>query len=227
MGCVSTVAHMRVLVIEDEPEVQRVLARGLAGEGCTVECFDNGPDGVWAEAEGNFDVVLLDLLLPGMSGYQVCTAIREGGSTVPILVLTAKSGEYDQIDLLDLGADDFMTKPVSIELLAARLRALVRRIAGSAVNALSCGELSYDLDTRRCTIGDTSVDLTGKESDVLLALLRDSPAVVSRGELLRGVWGFEFDGDPGAVDVYLNRLRKKIGSERIETVRGVGFRLVA
>lgn len=218
---------MRVLVIEDEPEVQRVLVRGLAGAGCTVECFDNGTDGVWAEAEGNFDVVLLDLLLPGMSGYQVCSAIRARGSTVPILVLTAKSGEYDQIDLLDLGADDFMTKPVSIELLAARLRALVRRVAGSPVNTLACGDLSYDLDSRRCAIGATAVELTGKESDVLLALLRDSPAVVSRNELLRGVWGFDFDGDPGTVDVYLNRLRKKIGSERIETVRGVGFRLVA
>lgn len=204
-----------------------MLVRGLARAACTVECFDNGTDGVWAEAEGNFDVVLLDLLLPGMSGYQVCEAIRARGSTVPILVLTAKSGEYDQIDLLDLGADDFMTKPVSIELLEARLRALVRRTAGSPINVLSCGDLSFDLDSRRCAVGDVEVELTSKEVDVLLALLRDSPSVVSRIELLRGVWGLDFDGDPGAVDVYLNRLRKKIGSERIETVRGVGFRVVA
>ena len=223
---VATLVFVRVLVIEDEPEVQRVLVRGLAGVGCSVECFDNGMDGVWAEAEGTFDVVLLDLLLPGLSGYQVCEAIRARGSNVPILVLTAKSGDYDQIDLLDLGADDFMTKPVSIELLAARLRALVRRIAGSPVNVLACGDLSFDLDSRRCAIGDRDVELTGKEAEVLLALLLECPGVVTRAELLRGVWGLDFDGDPGAVDVYLNRLRKKLGPERIETVRGVGFRVV-
>lgn len=215
--------RMRVLVIEDEPEVQRVLRRGLEAEGCAVEVVADGEEGIWAEAEGRFDVVLLDLLLPTVSGYQVCETIRARGSDVPILVLTAKSGDYDQIDLLDLGADDFLTKPVSIHLLVARMRALVRRAAGAATNELTVGEVTFDLDTRRCRRSGTEIELTAKETDVLLILLRAHPTVVSRSEMLIGGWGIDFEGDPGTVDVYVNRLRKKLGRDAIRTVRGVGF----
>lgn len=216
---------MRLLLIEDDPEITRVVRRGLEAEGFSIDSADNGTDGLWRATEASFDAIVLDLLLPGMSGYLVCEELRKGGNEVPVIVLTAKDGEFDQIDLLDLGADDFISKPVSIKVLAARIRAAVRRAAGSSANEIVRGSIRFDLGDNRCWNGGVEVPLTKKEGDVLFALVSADGSAVSRQEIVAAAWGFDFDGDPGSVDVYINRLRKKLGSESIRNIRGVGFQL--
>lgn len=217
--------RVQVLLIEDDADISRVVERGLAAEGFSIGVADNGVDGLWLASEGEFDAIVLDLLLPGATGYQVCASLREQGDTVPIVVLTAKDGEFDQIDLLDLGADDFLTKPVSIRVLAARIRAAVRRAAGSSTNDLIHGDLHFDLAGRRWHYAGEQVDLTRKESDVLYVLASAGGGAVNRDEIVKAAWGMDFDGDPGAVDVYVSRLRKKLGREVIGNTRGVGFHL--
>ncbi len=218
---------MRVLLIEDDPEVTRVVVRGLEGEGFSVDAVADGVDGLWQATEGNFDVVVLDLLLPSLSGYRVCESLRERNNATPVVVLTAKSGEYDQIDLLDLGADDFLTKPVSIKVLAARIRAAVRRATGSSTNQLSHGSILFELEGHRCWRDGEEIALTKKESEVLYVLVAAAGSSVSRREIERAAWGVDFEGDPGSVDVYINRLRKKLGSDLIVNTRGVGFHLTS
>lgn len=216
---------MRLLLIEDDPEITRVVKRGLEAEGFSVDTAGNGADGLWQAGESRFDAVILDLLMPGMSGYKVCESLRDAGNSVPVVVLTAKDGEFDQIDLLDLGADDFLTKPVSVGVLAARIRASVRRAAGAPTNDITIGAIRYDLLGHRCWHGDDEVTLTKKESDVLFVLVSAGGVAVTRQEIVKAVWGFDFDGDPGSVDVYINRLRKKLGRKTIKNIRGVGFQL--
>lgn len=216
---------VRILLVEDDVDIVRVVSRGLLAQGFSVETADNGTDGLWQATEGEFDAIVLDLLLPGLSGYKVCEQLRSGGDRVPIVVLTAKDGELDQIDLLDLGADDFLTKPVSIEILAARIRAAVRRAAGSSTNELVHGAIRFDLVGRRWWFGDDELSLTKKESDVLYVLVSAAGGAVSRDEIMKAAWGFDFDGDPGTVDVYVNRLRKKLSRSAIKNIRGVGFQL--
>ena len=218
---------MRLLLIEDDTEIVRVLSRGLEAEGFSVDVAENGTDGLWRAGESPFDAVVLDLLLPGLSGYRVCEALRASGNEVPVVVLTAKDGELDQIDLLDLGADDFLTKPVSIKLLAARLRAAVRRSAGTSTNELTVGSIRFDLLAHRCWRDGDEVVLTRKEADVLYVLMAAGGGTATRREILDAAWGFDFDGDPGSVDVYINRLRNKLGSDTIRNIRGVGFQLHA
>lgn len=175
--------------------------------------------------EGGYSAIVLDLLLPGLNGYQVCEHLRAEGSTVPILVLTAKAGEYDQIDLLDAGADDFLTKPISIGVIAARLRALVRRGASHADNSIGRGPLHYDLGARRCVVNDVEVSLTSREDQMLRRLLLAGGACLSRNELLEEIWGPASGVDPTIVDVYLRRLRAKLAPVVIENVRGIGYRV--
>lgn len=218
---------MRVLLIEDDPDIVRVVARGLEAEGFSIEVATSGTDGLWRVTEGEIDVVVLDLLLPGLTGYQVCEQMRARNDETPVVVLTAKSGDLDQVDLLDLGADDFLTKPVPINVLAARLRAAVRRASGSPINELVCGSIRFDLAGNRCWLEGDEVPLTKKEGEVLYVLVAAAGGAVSRQELIHGAWGFDFDGDPGSVDVYINRLRKKLGSDTIANTRGVGFQLAA
>lgn len=218
---------MRLLLVEDDAEIARVVTRGLEAEGFSVDVADNGIDGLWRAAETTFDAIILDLLLPGLSGYKVCERLRAAGSEVPVVVLTAKDGDLDQVDLLDLGADDFLTKPVSIKVLAARLRAAVRRSAGTATNELVVGSIRFDLAGHRCRQDGEEVALTRKEADVLYVLMAAGGATATRQEILDAAWGFDFDGDPGSVDVYINRLRNKLGSDTIRNIRGVGFQLQA
>ncbi len=218
---------MRVLLIEDDPEIARVVTRGLAAEGFQMEVAADGNDGLWRATEGEFDAIVLDLLLPGMSGYRVCESLRDQNDQTPVVVLTAKSGEFDQIDLLDLGADDFLTKPVSIKVLAARIRASVRRATGSSTNELVAGSVRFDLAGHRCWHDDEEIALTKKEADVLFVLVAAAGSAVSRQEIMSGAWGLDFEGDPGSVDVYINRLRKKLGTDTIRNTRGVGFHLVS
>lgn len=216
---------MRLLLIEDDLNIRRVLERAFKAENWSIDSASDGTDGLWRFNEAHYDAVVLDLLLPGINGYEVCREIRATGSLVPILVLTAKSGDYDQIDLLDLGADDFVTKPVPTDVLIARLRALVRRNSGRAVNTIEFNNLKFDTENRHWSLCGETLNLTAKESEVLLVLLEAAPGFLTRQEVLHRGWGMDFDGDPGTVDVYLRRLRKKVGQTRIETVRGVGFRL--
>jgi two-component system, OmpR family, response regulator len=224
---VATIVAVRVLVIEDDEAIRSVLDRGLRAEGLDVDTCADGPTGLWKAIEGSYAAIVLDLLLPGKSGYWVCDQIRAEGITTPILVLTAKSGELDQIDLLDAGADDFLTKPASIAVIAARLRVLMRRGASIAQNEMTRGGLHYDLGTRRCLIDEQAVVLTSREDQMLRRLLLANGQCLSRQELLDEVWGATAGVDPSIVDIYLRRLRSKLHPVEIENVRGLGYRITS
>jgi two-component system OmpR family response regulator len=218
---------MRVLVIEDDEAIRSVLERGLQAEGFDVDICVDGPSGLWKALAGGHAAIVLDLLLPGLTGYRVCEKLRAEGVTTPILVLSAKSGEYDQIDLLDSGADDFLTKPASIALISARLRALIRRGATISTNLIERGALHYDLATRSCTVGDVGVALTNREDQLLRQLLLANGGCVTRQELLDDVWGAESGTDASIVDIYLRKLRVKLDPVEVENVRGLGYRITA
>ena len=216
---------MRVLVIEDDEAIRSVLDRGLRADGFDVDLCSDGPSGLWKALEGGHAAIVLDLLLPGLSGYLVCEKLRAEGVTTPILVLSAKSGDYDQIDLLDSGADDFLTKPASIALVSARLRALIRRGATMSSNLIERGALRYDLAARSCMVGDNEVTLTNREDQLLRKLLLANGACVTRQELLDDVWGTESGTDASIVDIYLRKLRGKLDPVEVENVRGLGYRI--
>ena len=216
---------MRVLVIEDDEAIRSVLDRGLRAEGFDVDLCSDGPSGLWKALEGGHAAIVLDLLLPGLSGYLVCEKLRAEGVTTPILVLSAKSGDYDQIDLLDSGADDFLTKPASIALVSARLRALIRRGATMSSNLIERGALRYELAARTCVVADIDVALTNREDQLLRKLLLANGACVTRQELLDDVWGAESGTDPSIVDIYLRKLRDKLRPVEVENVRGLGYRI--
>jgi two-component system OmpR family response regulator len=216
---------VRVLVIEDDEAIRSVLERGLRAEGFEVDACADGSTGLTRALDGGHAAIVLDLLLPGLTGYKVCEHLRAEGIATPILVLSAKSGEYDQIDLLDAGADDFLTKPASIELVTARLRALVRRGARVASNAVVRGPLTYDLGTRTCRLDGEPVALTMREDQMLRRLLLANGACTTRQELLDEVWGVDSGTDATIVDIYLRKLRTKLAPVEIENVRGVGYRI--
>lgn len=219
------VVVMRVLVIEDDEAIRSVLHRGLQAEGFDVDTRSDGTSGLWQALEGGYAAIVLDLLLPGLSGYAVCEQLRAGGVATPILVLTAKSGDFDQIDLLDLGADDFLTKPAGIAVIAARLRALIRRGASMSSNAVERGLLRYDLGLRECVVGGRPVVLTNREDQLLRQLLLANGAPVTRQELLDDVWGTDSGTDASIVDIYLRKLRAKLAPVEVENVRGLGYRV--
>ncbi len=216
---------MRVLVIEDDDAIRSVVERGLRAEGFDVDTCADGAEGLWKALDGGYQAIVLDLLLPGMNGYSVCTRLREEGDTTPILVLTAKSGEYDQIDLLDSGADDFITKPASIAVIAARLRVLMRRNSALASNVVLRGDLHYDLGTRECAVAGEPITLTSREDQLLRCLLLANGACATRQELLDDVWGPDAGVDASNLDIYLRRLREKLAPVQIENVRGLGYRI--
>lgn len=222
-------ALVRVLLVEDERRLAAVIARGLTADGCTVEVAGDGADGLWRATQRAYDVIVLDIMLPKLSGYEVLKRLRADRVWTPVLMLTAKDGEYDEADTLDLGADDYLTKPFSHVVLLARLRALVRRGAPARPVVLSAGDLRLDPATHHCTRAGTDIALTAREFAVLAFLLRHRHQVVSKAEILAGVWDEFYDGDPNIVEVYVGYLRKKVdapfGRASIETVRGVGYRL--
>ncbi|MDQ1580049.1 MAG: hypothetical protein QOD05_824 [Microbacteriaceae bacterium] len=221
---------MRVLLVEDEAPITDALVRGLNAEGFVAEFATNGVDGLWMAEENDFDVIILDIMLPGMSGYEVCRRLRAAGSTVPILMLTAKDGEYDEADALDLGADDFLSKPFSFVVLLARLRALLRRAPAEREPVLTAGDLRLDPATRRCWRGENEIVLTAREFSLAEFLIRRKGQVVSRNTIAEHVWDAELDIDSNVVEVYIGYLRRKFdagsGVSSIETVRGVGYRLL-
>jgi DNA-binding response OmpR family regulator len=222
---------VRVLVVEDEVALAEGIARGLEAEGFAVDVVHDGDEGYWRAHEHAYAAIVLDLLLPGMNGFKVCQALRSEGNWTPILVLTAKSGEYDEAEALDTGADDFLSKPFSFVVLVARLRALLRRGTTPRPPTLSVGTLVLDPYTRSVHRRGEEVHLTAREFAVLEALLRRAGGVASKQELLDEVWGTDFPGDPNIVEVYVRYLRKKVdipfGLDTIETVRSVGYRVVA
>ncbi|WP_336318672.1 response regulator transcription factor [Streptomyces lavendofoliae] len=216
---------MRLLIVEDEKRLALSLAAGLRAEGFAVDVVHDGLEGLHRAGEGAYDLVVLDIMLPGMNGYRVCGALRAAGNDVPILMLTAKDGEYDEAEGLDTGADDYLTKPFSYVVLLARVRALLRRGGGSASPVLRVGALTVDTAGRRVRVGEEEVALTTKEFAVLEELATRAGEVVSKSEVLEHVWDFAYEGDPNIVEVYVSALRRKLGPGVITTVRGAGYRL--
>ncbi|MEV4367096.1 response regulator transcription factor [Nonomuraea sp. NPDC049637] len=219
---------MRVLVVEDERRMAAALQRGLQAEGFAVDLAHDGEEGLHAARQGDYDVVVLDIMLPRLSGYNVCKQLRAEENWVPILMLSAKDGEYDMADGLDLGADDYLTKPFSYVVLVARLRALLRRDSGRRPSVLAAGDLTLDPARRKVQRGETPVELTPREFALLEFLMRRRDEVVSKSEILEHVWD-TFDTDPNVVEVYVGYLRRKVdapfGRNVLQTVRGAGYRL--
>lgn len=220
---------MKALVVEDELAMADALQRGLEAEGFVVAVAHDGVDGLWMAQEGAFDVLILDLMLPGLSGYELCRQLRAEGSNVPILMLTAKDGEYDEADGLDLGADDFLAKPFSFVVLLAHLRALLRRAPAERAPVLTVGGLDLDPAAKRCWRDGDEVTLTSREFALTEFLMRRAGQVVSRTQIAEHVWDAELNFESNVVDVYVGYLRKKLdrapGDSVIETVRGSGYRL--
>jgi DNA-binding response OmpR family regulator len=222
---------VRVLVVEDEKRLAGAVQRGLKAEGFAVDVAFDGADGLHLAREGAYDAVVLDLMLPKLSGYQVCEQLRAEENWVPVLILSAKDGEYDQADGLDLGADDYLTKPFSYVVLAARLRALLRRGAAPRPAVLRAGDLSLDPGSRTVRRGETGIDLTAREFAMLEYLIRRAGQVVPKSELLDHVWETSDSADLNVVEVYAGYLRRKIdgpfGRSALQTLRGAGYRLAA
>jgi len=222
---------MKLLLIEDDVKIATAVKRGLEAEGFRVEVSHDGADGLWRATEGAFDLLLVDLMLPGRNGFQICSELRAAGNWTPILVLTAKEGDLDEAEALDTGADDYLTKPFSFPVLVSHVRALLRRTAGHDPAPLVVDDLRIDTRQRRVWRGEVLVTLTTREFEVLEFLVRRAGQVLSKDEILAGVWQYDFDGDPNIVEVYVGRLRRKVdepfGRHSIETVRGAGYRLAA
>ena len=220
---------VRVLMIEDEVTLADAVRRGLQAEGFEVEVVHDGLEGLEIGLQKRHDAILLDILLPGMNGFKVCETLRANEVWTPILMLTAKDGEYDEAESLDTGADDFLSKPFSFVVLVARLRALARRTQTRA-QTLAVGPLSLDPSTASCFRGDREIALTRREYALLEALLKREGGVAPKQDLLHEVWGAEFEGDPNIVEVYMGYLRKKIDVDHdhklLHTVRGVGYRIL-
>ena len=221
---------MRVLVVEDERQLAAGLRNGLASEGFAVDVALDGTDGLWMAREHPYDVIVLDIMLPGVNGYRLCSALRRDGIWTPILMLTAKEGELDEVEALDSGADDYLTKPFSYAVLVARLRALLRRGARERPAVLEAGDLRLDPAAKRAWRGQVEVELAARELALLEFLLRRRGEAVATQEILQHVWDDEFEGDPNIVEVYVRHLRNKLdrpfGRAAIQTVRGTGYRLV-
>ena len=224
-------AVMRVLVVDDEVRLARSIRAGLVAEGCAVGLAHTGTDGLWLAQENSYDTIVLDLMLPGLNGYQVTRELRSAQNWTPVLMLTAKDGEWDQIEGLDTGADDYLTKPFSFPVLVARIRALSRRGATPRPAVLAAGDLRHDPAAGRTWRGDTEIGLTARETAMLALLMRNAGDVVSKQKILESLWDMNFDGDPNIVEVYIRHLRNKIdrpfARASIQAVRGAGYRLAA
>lgn len=241
----TIIVWMRILVVEDSEAMADAVTRGLKAEGYDVDVVNDGLDGIWQAREFPYDLLILDVMLPGMNGYEICRTLRAESATFPILMLTAKDGEYEIADGLDLGADDYLTKPFSFVEFTARVKALLRRSNPTpAIDEISIGDLAINTSTRQVTMGSSSVDLTPREYALLEVLARRPGYPHTRQDLLDHVWGIDFVGASNVVDVYIGYLRRKLdgqtprpsdqpeadqggtGGSLLETVRGVGYRLV-
>jgi DNA-binding response OmpR family regulator len=222
---------MRLLIVEDEKRLAVALAGGLGADGYAVDLAHDGVTGLRRALEQEYDLIVLDIMLPGLNGYRVCAQLREAGRETPILMLTAKDGEYDEAEGLDTGADDYLTKPFSYVVLQARIRALLRRRSGTRSQQLAVGDLTLDTAALRAARDGTPIGLTTKEFAVLEYLALRAGHVVSKSDIIDHVWDIAYDGDPNIVEVYISALRRKIDApfdrHSITTVRGAGYRLDA
>jgi two-component system, OmpR family, response regulator len=222
---------VRVLIVEDQPKLAALLARGLREEGHAADVAARGEDALWMAPAAAYDVVVLDIMLPGIDGIETCRRLRQSGIWTPVLMLTARDAVDDRVTGLDSGADDYLTKPFSFDELLARLRALTRRSPAERPVTVEVGELRLDPAAHRAWRGDTELELSAKEFAVLELLMRRPGSVLSRAQLLEGAWDMSYERRSNIVDVYIRHLREKIdrpfGSETIETVRGVGYRIRA
>jgi two-component system, OmpR family, response regulator len=222
---------VRVLLVEDEPRLSATLSKGLKAEGFVVVAVGTGVEGLHEAIENSFDVVVLDIMLPGHSGYEVLRRMRAQKVWTPVLMLTAKDGEYDETDAFELGADDYLTKPFSFRILVARLQALVRRGAPARPVVLTAGSLSLDPTRHTVHRDSTPIPLTPREFGLLEFLMRNKDAVTTKAEILRNVWDAHYQGPDNVVEVYVGYLRRKIdvpfGTNTIETIRGVGYQLIS
>jgi two-component system OmpR family response regulator len=220
---------MRILVIEDDKHLAGSVRRGLRAEGFAVDVALDGTDGFWSASECVYDAIVCDIMLPAMSGYQLCSQLRANGNWTPILMLTAKDGELDEAEALDTGADDFLSKPFSYVVLVAHLRALLRRGSRERPTILTAGDLRLDPAGHRVWRAETPIALSARQFSLLEYLMRRAGEAVSKADILDHVWDFAFDGDPNIVEVYIRQLRRKIdepfGRRAIETIRLVGYRL--
>lgn len=214
----------RILIAEDDPLISSFLEKGFRANGFSTFLADDGEQALRLSLTEEFDLLLLDLGLPEREGFHVLQDLRSRGKTVPVLVLTGRS-ERDVVACLEAGADDFMRKPFRLEELIARVRARLRNKGSQEAQVLRARDVRLDLRTRRATVGERTVELTAREFSLLETLLRHADQVLSREQLLSHVWGYYFDSTTNLVNVYVNSLRKKLGSDVIETVRGVGYRL--
>lgn len=222
---------MKVLLVEDERRLAASIRKGLLDDGFLTEIAGDGEEGLWLASSQAFDVIVLDIMLPKLNGFAVCRRLRDQSNWTPILMLTAKDGEYDIAEALDTGADDYLTKPFSLVVLAARLRALARRGQAERTPTLELDDLKLDPASHRCRRGDVEIALTPKEFMILELLMRRVGRVVTKSEILAHAWDFSYDGDPNIVEVFLSSLRRKIdtasGRKNLRTVRGVGYEIVS
>jgi DNA-binding response OmpR family regulator len=220
---------MRILVVDDDAHVAGSVRRGLEGEGYAVDVAFDGTEGHWLASENPYDAMVLDSMLPGMSGDELCARLRAAGVWTPILMLTARSGESDEAQALDAGADDFLSKPFSYVVLLARLRALLRRGGAERPAVLVAGDLTLDPATHRVARGDVEVALSPRQFSMLEYFLRNAGEVLPKSRILEHVWDFSFEGDPNIVEVYVRQLRLRVdepfGRSALLTVRGAGYRL--
>lgn len=218
-------------MVDDEKRLAASLRRGLEAEGFAVDVALTGDDGMWLATQHPYDAIILDIMLPGLNGYEICAQLREAGNWTPILMLTAKDGEWDEAEALDTGADDYLVKPFSYVVLLAHLRALLRRGGRDRPAELIAGDLVVDPAARTCRRGETDIALTSRETAVLEFLMRRAGEVVSKTDIVEHVWDMHFDGDLNVVEVHVSAIRRKIdtsfGRHAIETVRGAGYRLAA
>ncbi|SEP62380.1 response regulator transcription factor [Microlunatus flavus] len=222
---------MKILLVEDEHRLAEVVKEGLVAEGFSVDVVSDGVTGLWAASSNPYDVIVLDIMLPGLNGYDVLKELRNRKVWAPVLMLTAKDGEYDETDAFDLGADDYLTKPFSFMILVARLRALIRRGAPERPVLLTVGSLVLDPSRRSVTRRGTAVTLTAREYGLLLYLMRNAGDVLSKAQILDNVWDSAYEGGDNIVEVYIGYLRRKLdapfGLTTLHTLRGLGYRLDA
>ena len=222
---------MRILVVEDERTLAGSLRTGLEAEGFAVDVAHDGGEGLWFAREHAYDVILLDIMLPVLNGYKVCETLRSEGVWTPIIMLTAKDGDWDQVEALDTGADDYVTKPFSFHVLLARIRSVLRRGVAERPTNLTVGDLVLDPAAQVVRRGDTEIGLTAREFALLQFLMRRAGTVVTKTEIMENVWDHAYEGDLNIIEVYVARLRRKIdrafGRADSETVRGSGYRIRA
>lgn len=221
--------RMKVLLVEDEKKISDFVVKGLKEQGYVVELAEDGNDGFVHASTQSYDVVILDIMLPGKDGLSILKSLRKAGNTVPVILVTARGELDERLEGLNLGADDYLTKPFYLDELVARIQALHRRSSGQSLSLMQVEDLVVNLSTREISRGEDSVDLTTREFNLLEYLMRSPGRVLTRTQILEQVWGYDFDPSTNVVDVCIQRLRKKIDAghdlQLIETVRGAGYRM--